>query len=410
MDYLKLRKSITVSRIIKPELAYLDTRGWTFQEKYLSLRTLSFSRTEMYWSCASKIASEGLPMGLIPLNHKSDFDRYIKVDANGSLSTQIDMRQRFRWWYQTMEIYSLRMFTQESDRLIALTGLASKFQTPGDEFLYGLWKSDLAHGLAWRLSSANKETATDTSITSPIPSWSWASCPGKLITYSDNEVTAIDRNESITSTYVSGNTCVSGNGLSVTFFEVLSVDPMPATTNLAASSTHPSLKLRGLLLRIIPAKGCAAYSETVLQANKTFTLFRYAFSSKNGTCKQFLANAFYDEPVTKGVNLYCLPLALLPSSEYKDTKRKTREPFERCSLDELASMQNFLLSMGLPAIPGMTWCAGPLSCRRMKENDGFCCLLLKEIAGVRFRRVGYLELCHDGQSFDGVSPTTLEII
>ncbi|KIN08982.1 hypothetical protein OIDMADRAFT_110378, partial [Oidiodendron maius Zn] len=143
--------------------SYMDTRGWTFQEKYLSTRTLSFSKTEIYWNCASKTASEGLPMA------------------------RVHTRQRFHWWYQTMEIYSYRIFTHESDRLIALAGLASKFQTSGDLFLYGLWKSDLAHGLAWRLSAENKETATDISLTSPIPSWSWASCPGKLITYSDSK-------------------------------------------------------------------------------------------------------------------------------------------------------------------------------------------------------------------------------
>lgn len=339
-----------------PEPAYLDTRGWTFQEKYLSTRTLSFSKTEIYWNCASKTASEGLPMGLIPLNNKSDFDRYIKVDTDGNSSARVHMRQRFHWWYRTMEIYSYRVFTLESDRLIALAGLASKFQTSGDSFLYGLWKSDLAHGLAWRLSADNKETTTDISLTSPIPSWSWASCPGKLITYSDdkyeNDGTLMECNESITSIGV------SGNSLSVNFFEVLN-DPMPLATNLAASSTCPSLKLRGLVLRIVPAESCVAYNENVLQANKSFILFRYGFSSKNRKFKRFLAHAFYDEAVTKGDNLYCLPLILLPSSEY----------------------------------------------------NSFSCLLLKKVdAGVKFRRVGYLKLHNNGCAFDGVSPTILEII
>jgi hypothetical protein len=53
-----------------PRIAYLDTRGWTFQEKYLSPRTLHFYKTEMYWTCAFSNASEGLPMGLNPLNNK----------------------------------------------------------------------------------------------------------------------------------------------------------------------------------------------------------------------------------------------------------------------------------------------------------------------------------------------------
>jgi hypothetical protein len=68
------------------------------------------------------------------------------VDEKGTLATQVDMVQRYYWWYQAMEIYSYRNFTFESDRLIALAGLASKFQCPGDEFLYVLWKSDLVHG------------------------------------------------------------------------------------------------------------------------------------------------------------------------------------------------------------------------------------------------------------------------
>jgi len=306
-----------------------------------------------------------------------------------------------------MEIYSHRIFTHESDRLIALAGLASKFQTSDDTFLYGLWKSDLAHGLSWRLSAENEETATNISLTSSNPSWSWASCPGKIITYSD---IAYENNEIVMEWSIT-LLPVSENSLSVTFFEVLSADPVPLATNLVVLSTRPSLKLRGLVLRIVPAESCVAYNGNVLRANKSLILFRYAFSSKTRTCKQFIAHAFFDEAVTKGDNLYCLPLILLGSSKHQDAKRNTREPFEGHSINELASLQDSILSIGGEAVPGLTWCAGPLSCRRMKESDSFSCLLLKKVdVGVKFRRVGYLELCDRGRSFDGVSPTTLEII
>lgn len=389
-----------------PEPAYLDKRGWAFQEKYLSPRTLCFSQTGISWTCASKTASEGLPMGLIPLNHKSDFDRHIKIDAAGSCSDQVNRRQRFYWWYQNMEIYSHRKFTYESDRLMALAGLAAKFKTPGDEFLYGLWKSDLAYGLAWRITAQNEEDATDASLTSTIPSWSWASRPGKLITYAENEMEGrvMEFNYSITSKYV------HGNGLCVTFFELLQENPTPLATHLAPSFTPPSLKLRGLIQTITPAESCLPYHSQDILARNSFLLFQYAFSTKPRKCKQFLADAFYDEPVTKGENLYCLPLMLLSSSERKDAKRKAGEPYEGHSTDELASLQTFLLSIGGNTLPEMTWCAGPISCRRMEENDSLGCLLLKKVdAGVKYRRVGYLEL-HKGRLFDGVAPTTLEII
>ncbi len=389
-----------------PEPAYLDKRGWTFQEKYLSPRTLCFSQMGISWTCASKTASEGLPMGLIPLNNKSDFDRYIKMDEAGSFSDQVDMRQRFYWWYQAMEIYSHRKFTHESDRLIALAGLAAKFQTSGDEFLYGLWKSDLAYGLAWRITAQNEENATDASLTLPIPSWSWASRPGKLITYAENEMEGVVMKCNYSITLMYGK----GKSRSVTFFEVLCEDPTPLATHLAPSFTPLSLKLRGLIQTIIPAESCLAYNSNDFRARESFLLFQYASSSKTRTCEQFLADAFYDEPITKGDNLYCLPLMLLSSSEHKDAKRNAREPYEGHSIDKLASIQDFLLRIGEEVLPKMTWCAGPTSCRKMEENDRISCLILKKIdAGVKFRRVGYLAL-YKGRLFDGVSPTTLEII
>ena len=128
------------------------------------------------WACASKTASEGLPMELIPLNNKSDFGRYIKMDAAGTFSYQVHMSRSFYWWYwyQAIEIYSHRKFTYESNRLIVLAGLAAKFPSSEDEFLYGLW-------------GENEENTTDVSLASPRPLRSWACRPDKVITYAERE-------------------------------------------------------------------------------------------------------------------------------------------------------------------------------------------------------------------------------
>jgi hypothetical protein len=175
----------------------------------------------MYWTCGSRNASESLPMGLHPLTNKADLDKFINVDTNGALATQVDMVQRYRWWYQAMELYSHRIFKFESDRLIALAGLASKFQRPEDEFLYGLWRSDLVHGLAWRFGGQHKETATDAGPTSPIPSWSWASRLGNIITYSHRDSShgpVTELQASITSYHI------PKGSLQHTFIEVLSME------------------------------------------------------------------------------------------------------------------------------------------------------------------------------------------
>ncbi|KAH7403899.1 heterokaryon incompatibility protein-domain-containing protein [Cadophora sp. MPI-SDFR-AT-0126] len=370
-----------------PDTAVLDKRGWTLQEKYLSPRTICFSQTGISWTCASKIASEGFPMGLIPLNNKSDFDRYIRNDAAGSLSQELPLRTRFHWWYELVEAYSHRVFTNESDRLIAVAGLAAKFKSPGDELFYGIWKSDLAYGLAWRVTDIKKGGVSAVSSSSPVPSWSWASHPGKLISYAEDEREGVVMgcNYSIISTY--GNP----TDLPVTFFEVLFEERISQAPHLVPSPASPSLKLRGLIRPIAPERSFLPYY--LEKHQNPFLLFGYGYSSKTPAWKKFFANAFCDEPVTSDESLFCLPLNILSGSDH--------------GIDELASLS---LSIGDKAQPDRTWCAGPKAYRKMGKSDALRCLLLKKVdGGAKYRRVGYLELL-DGRVFNGVSPSILEII
>ncbi|KAF4633435.1 hypothetical protein G7Y89_g4687 [Cudoniella acicularis] len=340
-----------------PKAAYLDTRGWTFQEKYLSPRTLRFSETEMYWVCASTHASEGLPIGLCPLTHKSDYDKYIKKDSNGVLPIQVDMVQRYHWWYQAIEIYSHRIFTFESDRLLALSGLASTFQRLDDEFLFGIWKSDMAHGLAWRLSGQCKQPVTDTSPKSPIPSRSWASRPGNIITYSDIESypgSVMELNEPITSYQIPKGSRQHN------FTELLSVESMSPAIVSSASFKSGSLRLRGLVLQVSLEESSVAWDSSTWSTHVP-TVFRSRFSDQ--IFQRSLGYAFYGEPVTKGDELYCLPLGGLSSGRHdmstriSDTKAQARQrqPFLDNSIDELASMVDMSLKLGVGILPTMTW-------------------------------------------------------
>ena len=313
-----------------------------------------------------------------------------------------------------MEIYNHRILTYESNRLVALAGLASKFKRPDDEFLYGLWRSDLVHGLAWRFGGQYKQTSTGTSPTSPIPSWSWESRPGNIITYSDSNSSpglVTEVNESITSYHT------PEGSLQHTFIEVLSVEAMPPATSPSTSSTGRSLRLRGLVLRVSPTESSVACNDSSWSTVMSLVLFRYSSSWTNQICKQFLGNAFYDEPITKGDNLYCLPLSVLPLAGHNMSIRpsnanaQTRQPFGDIGIDKLVSMQNMSLELGVGALPIMTWCAGPISCCRLERNDNLSCLLLKIVDAeeMKFRRVGYLEIM-DGRLFEGQAPITLEII
>ena len=93
-------------------------------------------------------------------------------------------------WYNMVTEYVQRYLAFESDRLIALAGVAEKFGGLlglQDEYLTGLWKNDLCHGLCWRFWAGNPWGVLDAeafSKSSSFPSWSW-SCMKRPITWSD---------------------------------------------------------------------------------------------------------------------------------------------------------------------------------------------------------------------------------
>jgi hypothetical protein len=91
----------------------------------------------------------------------------------------------FRLWYDLIEEYSPRRFTNIGDRLVALSGLARAFgrafgsAISCDEYVAGLWKPDLIRGLMWHTEGArlvprdSPQSMRDVHPT--FPSWSWAS-------------------------------------------------------------------------------------------------------------------------------------------------------------------------------------------------------------------------------------------
>lgn len=94
-----------------------------------------------------------------------------------------------------------------------------------------------------------------------------------------------------------------------------------------------------------------------------------------------------------------------------NAEAQTRQTFDDIGIDELVSMQNMSLELGIGTLPTMTWCAGLISCCRLERNDTLSCLLLRRVdtEEIKFRRVGYLEIM-DGRLFEGLAPITLEII
>ncbi len=187
--------------------APLSTRGWTLQERHLARRTLFFGKEQMFWECQSLVADEygrRVPResdNLLALAKKS---RSITLQGSGTLNQTAHLRPHVlgHTWNRVVANFLRMDLTIENDRLPAISGLAAAMgEITGDEYLAGIWLSDLHIGLLWcrEARPVVKPWTTYIEITKLIrpklyraPSWSWAAIEGSIIfptkTYDSNKI------------------------------------------------------------------------------------------------------------------------------------------------------------------------------------------------------------------------------
>ncbi|TVY39521.1 hypothetical protein LSUB1_G003953 [Lachnellula subtilissima] len=130
----------------------LETRGWTFQERLLSPRTLHFTRTEVFWECFTKFVGESSPTSP---DHRIGFSKQRYLEN----------------WATIVQQYSKRNLTFKKDRLIALAGIAAAIQDQtGDKYYAGMWGRNLERQLSWYLFPPALQRTTPPRA----PTWSWA--------------------------------------------------------------------------------------------------------------------------------------------------------------------------------------------------------------------------------------------
>jgi hypothetical protein len=82
-------------------------------------------------------------------------------------------------WHHIIQSYTARRLTQYTDTFPALAGLARIVSAalPEQEYVAGMWSTDLRRGLAWRADTNTKRKPTrhESYI---APTWSWASLDG----------------------------------------------------------------------------------------------------------------------------------------------------------------------------------------------------------------------------------------
>lgn len=188
----KMKKAIPIDayeyeRVFQEAL--IHTRGWVYQERFLSSRVLYLGYEQLYWECNAVVGCEVHPKGMhwrsFSNRRESQLHRpRVRLPSNGINAGYP--------WNRVIEEYTCTRLTDENDRLIAIAGVAQLFASClPDEYMAGLWKKGLLQYMLWhgKDPSAEKEDfarrrcgiGLQTLQTRPnatnVPSWSWASYP-----------------------------------------------------------------------------------------------------------------------------------------------------------------------------------------------------------------------------------------
>lgn len=154
-----------------------DSRGWTFQERLLSRRSLFIGRSGMRFECRGGDASD---VSRSSFGTNPSISNFLPISPSQTNYSQewnnVDMIRSK--WYQLVEQFAGRKLTFESDKLIALSGVAAKFGEifqGADTYMDGFWESDWCNGLQWRLSPQAARKAASLTKSPCFPSWSWCS-------------------------------------------------------------------------------------------------------------------------------------------------------------------------------------------------------------------------------------------
>jgi hypothetical protein len=165
----------------------LAERGWIYQERLLSPRTIHFSDEEIFWECyknSSCQCDRGVPHE-IALHYELPKFHHAKALLLGDLTSKPEVATLRKRWRQIVEEYSGLDLTKSSDKLYAIQGCADQIgERLNESYLFGLWQGDLLGDLAWG-KGCKKPRPTGQHC---IPTWSWASTDGQVSYVNINHV------------------------------------------------------------------------------------------------------------------------------------------------------------------------------------------------------------------------------
>ncbi|KAF4805821.1 hypothetical protein CGCSCA5_v015005 [Colletotrichum siamense] len=186
------------------------TRGWCFQEKILSNRSVIFCETQLLYECRTwEIWEDGKSkhLGSVPTFLAPGF-------VSSAKNREADIAKTLSMWYQSLYDFTQRKLSNPHDVFAAIASIAKLAkEVLQSRYLAGLWEADLVRGLLWKSMHSflgkrcepvtrPKPTAFAPAPVLRAPSWSWASVEGHIRNETDaRRVKKLFAAESIKASY-----------------------------------------------------------------------------------------------------------------------------------------------------------------------------------------------------------------
>jgi len=154
----------------------INTRAWTLQERLLSPRVLDYGVRQLRWHCRSRRHFDGgFPDENLESGNRLSGSYLSAFTLPGKEVSAINVEKVIlNDWAEFVDNYTQRLMSFPSDKLVALSALASEIgESLSLSYRAGLWQEHLPLQLLWRLWG---EPARRPEYRAP--SWSWASVDG----------------------------------------------------------------------------------------------------------------------------------------------------------------------------------------------------------------------------------------
>lgn len=197
LEYQPGRRLIAAQPILTDiaDSSYWNTRAWTYQERFLSKRSFTFTDSHVFFQCQRVLWCEDVAAEEKKIIDYHQMEDYLPIDWSPErndhmykLHYALHVHKSTNWveYLRTVEEYTPRMLSFDSDILAAFAGmskvLSSMFRS---RLLYGLPESLFDCALLWQPAGTlfRRHIPKSTSNSSGVyfPSWSWAGWKGKIV-------------------------------------------------------------------------------------------------------------------------------------------------------------------------------------------------------------------------------------